>query len=172
MLRHLCREDAAALYAIHSDPAATRYWSSAPWREAAQANAYLDTTLSGYADGSRLCLGVALRAGGELLGTCTLYAFNPQNRRCDIGYMLAPAHWGNGYMQEALPALIAHGFDTLDLHRIEADIDPRNTASARLLERMHFLHEGRLRERWIIAGEICDTDLFGLLRKDWRAARA
>jgi ribosomal-protein-alanine N-acetyltransferase len=60
-------------------------------------------------------------------------------------------------------------FAEFDLNRIEADIDPRNVASARSLERLGFRKEGRLRERWIVSGEVSDSDLYGLLRIDWLA---
>lgn len=164
-LRFLTEADAAALFSIYSDPEAMRYWSSPPWTDMVQAHAHIGMTLAGYEDGSIFTLGITL--AGELIGVCRLHQFNRQNRRCEIGYMLSRACWGKGYMQEALAAIIGHGMAALDLHRIEADVDPRNTASATLLKRLHFVHEGHLRQRWIVDGEICDTDFFGLLRADW-----
>ena len=83
--------------------------------------------------------------------------------------MLAQRAWGLGYMHEALSALLDHGFSAWNLNRVEADIDPRNQASARALERLGFRREGLLRERWIVAGEVSDTAYYGLLRSDWRA---
>ena len=70
-------------------------------------------------------------------------------------------------MHEALRALLDFGFGELDLNRIEADIDPRNSASARTLERLGFTKEGYLRERWIVGDEVSDTALYGLLRREW-----
>lgn len=169
-LRFLTTDDAPALYPIFSDRESMLYWSSPAWDEPAQAAAHIANALEGYASGNAFSLAITLAATGTVIGVCRLYAFNPQNRRCDIGYMLSRQHWGKGYMREALAALISHGFTALDLHRIEADIDPRNRASATLLERLHFQHEGHLRQRWIVAGEICDTDFYGLLRSDWVAA--
>lgn len=169
-LRFLRDEDAAALYPIYSDTEAMAYWSTAPWTDPAQAAAFVADTLANYDKGTALCLAITLAETGELVGVCKLYAFSRQNRRCDIGYMLGRAHWGKGYMQEALPALIRHAFGPLELRRIEADIDPRNSGSARLLERLHFRHEGHMRERWIVDGQVCDTDFYGLLRSDWEAA--
>jgi RimJ/RimL family protein N-acetyltransferase len=64
--------------------------------------------------------------------------------------------------------VLAHAFDTLRLRRIEADIDPRNSASCKLVERLGFVREGLLRERWDVAGELCDAALYGLLASDWR----
>ena len=72
-------------------------------------------------------------------------------------------------MHEALTALLAFGFDELDLNRVEADVDPRNLASVKSLERLGFRKEGHLRERWIVGGEVSDSGLYGLLRRDWAA---
>lgn len=168
-LRSLGPEDAPAVFKLFSDPDAMRYWSSAPWEQLQQAHDYIASTLAGYESGEHLRMGLDI--GGQLAGVIHLYGFNRQNRRCEIGYMLGREFWGRGYMQEGMAALIDHAFRVLRLHRIEADIDPRNTASAKLLKSLHFVHEGHMRERWIINGEICDTDYFGLLRSDWLAER-
>lgn len=171
ILRFLDEGDAAALYAIHSEPQAMRYWSCAPWTAIGQAQDMIAATRAGYRDGSILRFGLEAKATGELIGTATLYAFDRPNRRCDIGYILAPRHWGHGYMPEALTALIEHGFGALNLHRIEADLHPSNDASASILRRLHFRLEGLLRERWFVNGELSDSAMYGLLRQDWRAAR-
>jgi RimJ/RimL family protein N-acetyltransferase len=70
-------------------------------------------------------------------------------------------------MQEALDATLGFAFDTLDMRRIEADVDPRNIASVRALERLGFQREGFLRERWQVDGEIQDALFYGLLRGQW-----
>jgi len=54
------------------------------------------------------------------------------------------------------------------LNRIEADIDPRNPASAKTLECLGFQKEGLLRERWIVSDEVSDTAYYGLLRQEWQ----
>jgi RimJ/RimL family protein N-acetyltransferase len=72
-------------------------------------------------------------------------------------------------MIEALTALVSHAFNDLDLNRLEADIDPRNAPSKVCLERLGFVSEGYMRERWIVGGEVCDSALYGLLRREWQA---
>jgi RimJ/RimL family protein N-acetyltransferase len=73
-------------------------------------------------------------------------------------------------MHEALTAFIGYGFAALDLNRLEADTDPRNERSMRLLERLGFAKEGHFRERWIVGGEVSDAAMYGLLRRDWAGA--
>jgi len=164
--------DAGALLAIHADTETMRYWSGPAWTELEQATQQIAQSRRDAQDGTALRLGIKLAETGELIGTATLYAFHRSNRRCEIGYILGRAHWGRGLMSEALTALLEHGFDVLDLHRVEADIDPRNEGSRRILQRLHFTREGLMRERWIVNGELCDTEYHGMLRADWRAARA
>jgi len=170
-LRALRPDDAAAVYALHADPVALRYWSTPPWHDPAQAEALIGQDLQAMADGDYLRLGLERRADGRLLGLASLFSFHLPSRRCEIGYLLRRDGWGQGYMQEALCALLDHGFGLLGLNRVEADIDPRNTASARTLDRLGFRPEGHLRERWIVAGEVADSRLYGLLRRDWLARR-
>jgi RimJ/RimL family protein N-acetyltransferase len=101
------------------------------------------------------------------MGSLTLFNLDFNHRRAEIGYALGREHWGQGYMNEALQAVLAYAFETLDLHRIEADIDPRNIASIKTVERLGFKREGYLRERWQINGEIQDAFFYGLLRQEW-----
>jgi RimJ/RimL family protein N-acetyltransferase len=166
-LRWVDERDAPAQFAIFSDPGVTRYWSSAPWTDIAEAEASIGAALDNYRTGEGLRLGVVLAATGEMIGNVTLHHFSDQNRRCELGYALASAHWGKGYAREALRAALGYGFRVLDLNRIEADIDPRNAASGRVLEALGFRKEGYMPQRWIVQGETADTAFYGLLRQYW-----
>ena len=94
---------------------------------------------------------------------------DPDSRRAEVGYALARSAWGRGYVSEALAPLVAYAFDEMDLNRLDAVIDPRNTASAKVVSRLGFMHEGTLRERYIVRGEKTDSAIYGLLRREWEA---
>ena len=166
-LRPLRREDAEGLFAIFSNPEVMRFWSTPPWPSIEEAHRMIEGDLASMASEDYLRLGVERRADGALVGVASLFDHLPGCRRAEVGYGLAREAWGRGYMHEALVALLHYGFEALDLNRVEADIDPRNRASARTLERLGFRQEGLLRERWIVNGEISDSALYGLLRRDW-----
>jgi ribosomal-protein-alanine N-acetyltransferase len=168
-LRWLTEDDADAYYRIFSDPVVMRYWSSAPWTSMAQAHAAIADSLAENRSGTACRFGVVRRDTNELIGHIKLYDIHAASRRCDLGYALATAHWGHGYLAEAMRAALSHAFDTLDMNRIEADIDPRNEASAKVLEKMGFQKEGYMPERWIVNGEVCDTVFYGLLKRNWMA---
>ncbi len=144
-----------------------RYWSSSAWTDIAQAEAMIAEARQAYRDGGLARYAIALAGTNRLIGICNLRGFFEQNRRCELGYALGRAYWGQGFAAEALEALLDHAFHVLDINRIEADIDPRNEASARLLEKLGFRREGYMPERWIVHGEKADTAFYGLLRRYW-----
>ena len=166
-LRPFAHDDAAALFRIFSDDEVVRFWSVGAWTDIAQAEKMIDEAMAAYREGGLCRFAIALADTDELIGICNLRGFFEQNRRCELGYALGRAHWGRGYALEALEALLGHAFTALDMNRIEADIDPRNEASARLLERLGFRQEGYMPERWIVHGEKADTAFYGLLRRYW-----
>jgi len=167
ILRPLSHADVPALFAIFSDRAVARYWSRPAMTHLTQARRLVSIARAGYRTGESMSLGIELADTHALVGTCTLFAFHPSSRRAEIGYALAHAQWGRGYMNEALVRLVSYAFDDLDLHRLEADIDPANAASERTLLRLGFVREGHLRERWIVGDTISDSHVYGLLRHEW-----
>jgi ribosomal-protein-alanine N-acetyltransferase len=103
--------------------------------------------------------GLFEKGTGELVGTCGYHCWLKGEASAEIGYDLGKAHWGRGLMQEALRPVISFGFETMNLKRIDADVDPANDRSVRLLRRLAFRlelapPEGLLR--------------FSLFPADWR----
>ena len=167
LLRWISEDDIDSLYEIFSDPQVMRYWSTVPLTDR-QAAAELQREIAeGNESGTMLKWGLALRDSGALIGTTTLFNLSLENGRAEIGYAMARAYWGKGYMNEALKALVSHAFEVMGLRRLEADVDPRNAPSIHTLERLGFQREGFLRERWHVNGEIQDALFYGLLRHEW-----
>lgn len=172
LLRPLEEKEAPALFELHADPEVMRYWSTAPWTDPAEGKRAIERGWAAIRDGTSIRFGMFEREDPRLIGTCTLFNFHEINRRAEVGYILRRSHWGQGLMREALSGLMRYAFGVLALHRIEADVDPRNLASARTLEGLGFLQEGFLRERWIIDGVPSDSAIYGLLITDWERRQA
>lgn len=168
-LRWLEEEDVPALFEIFSDPEVMRYWSSPPLRDLGAAGGLLREIHDHFRARTLFQWGIARRAGGALLGTCTLLHWEADHQRAEIGFALGRTHQGKGFGTEAVGVLLGFAFQTLGLHRLEADVDPRNQPSLRLLERLGFRREGTLRERYHVNGEIQDSVILGLLRREWEA---
>jgi len=162
-LRPMTQADAPAWLTIMADPQVMRYWHHAPWQSVVEAQAALADDHRAYLAGQQLKLGMYRRDNGDLIGMVQLFNLDEVSRRGEIGYCLATAVQGRAYMDEALTCFIDYLAHTLQLRRLEAEIDPRNEGSARTLERQGFVLEGTLRARWCVAGALSDSGLYGLL---------
>src|SRR5215211_4113867 len=172
VLRWISEEDVDGLYRVFSDPQVMRYWSTGPLANGEAAAELQREIALGNQNGTMLKWGLALRESNTVIGTTTLFNLSLDNGRAELGYAMGHAHWGKGYMNEALNALVSHAFEVMELRRLEADVDPRNTASIRTLEKLGFQREGFLRERWHVNGEIQDALFYGLLRREWKESRS
>jgi RimJ/RimL family protein N-acetyltransferase len=166
-LRGPTPDDADDLFALFSDPEVMRYWSRAPMRERGEAEGLIGDILDAFSK-RELLNWVIVDADDRAIGTTTLFRFDPRHRRAEVGYALRSDHWGRGLASEAVSLAIDWALRTLDLHRVEADIDPRNDASRRVLERLGFRSEGVLRERFFGGDEATDSELFGVLAAEWQ----
>ena len=135
-------------------------------RDIGAAAALLDEIHAYFASGTLYEWGVARREDDRVIGTCTLASISLPHKRAELGFAVARTHWGQGIASEATEAIVRFAFEEMGLHRLEADVDPRNDASIRCLERLGFRREGYARERYHLGGEVQDAVLYGLLRNE------
>jgi RimJ/RimL family protein N-acetyltransferase len=171
-LRPVADDDAADILAVFGDPDVMRYWSSAPLPDIAAATALIHEIQAAFSKRVLFQWAISLSDTHRLLGTCTLLNLERTHRRAEVGFALRRDAWGRGLATDALTTVIHFAFNRLDLHRLEADADPRNERSLRTLERQGFRKEGHLRERWHHLGEVQDAIFLGLLRREWSGGDA
>ena len=160
-LRHMTHDDAQGVFEVFGDPNITKWMGIALRRDKAHAKELIDE-IDALADEDALYQwGIA--RDGRIIGTVTLARIDARNKRAELGFALGAAHQGAGYATEAVRLALDYAFGELGLNRIEADTDPRNTASIALLTRVGFEREGYMPQRWLIDEEWCDTVFFGLL---------
>ncbi len=109
---------------------------------------------------------------GRHVGHVLLILRGREVSKAEIGWVFHPDVAGRGLATEAARAMVDVGFDHYGLHRITAQLDPRNAASARLCERLGLRQEAHLRQDWLNKGEWSDTAVFGILRDEWAPAQA
>ncbi len=172
VLRHVEARDLPALRVVNGSDEVTRYLPYATWQTLADGEAWLARMQAAEITGTSLQLVVADRYTDVAIGACLVFRYEEGSARAEIGYVLGRAHWGAGYMREALTALVDFAFGPGGLRRLEAQVDVRNARSGRLLATLGFTVEGRLRERWEAKGETKDVDFYGLLRREWPPAQA
>ncbi len=171
LVRIVGPEDLPDLLEINASDEVTRYVPYKTWATTADSHAWLERMEKLQAAGDTLQLVIARRDTGQVIGACLLFAFDAISSRAEIGYVLGRQHWGQGYMHEAIGAVMRFVFEQLGLRRLEATIDPRNVASLKLVQRLGFANEGVRRQRVLMKGALVDQALFGCLREDWLAAR-
>lgn len=168
ILRLVDKADLPALFAVNGDDEVIRYTPHPSWKSPADGEAWFSRATANLETRAGLQFVIVLREGGLPIGTMVLFHFNEVVSSGEVGYSLMRAHWGKGLMKEALAAFVEFGFETVGLQRLEAKLDPRNVASAKVLESAGFTHEGRQRRNHFAKGEVSDTGLYGMLRDDPR----
>ena len=158
--------DATWLVPLMGDREVLRYWDAPPWTDPARADSFLARSREMADEGTGARVVVEPRDGGGSLGWCGLSRYDATHRSVSLGYCYSTDAWGQGFATEAAEALLDWAFEHLDLNRVQAETDTRNVASARVLEKLGFVREGTLREDCVVDGEVSDSWVFGLLRRD------
>lgn len=171
MLREIVGADAPALFEIHGDAELMRWFGSEPLKDLEGAQKLVDLFAGWRAlPNPGVRWGLQVKGAATLIGTCGLFNWNRNARKCTLGYELGRAGQGRGYVQEAVRAALDWGFDHMDLNRVEAQVHPSNVASLKSIRRLGFFEEGRLREGGYWGGRFHDLLQFSLLRDEWRQA--
>jgi len=168
VLRPFRRGDEAAVLAYRQRADVCRYIPTDPMTEATAPEFITDwmkaTRIA--TDGDRMVFAVEL--DGQVIGDVLVRTGQLAHRQAEIGWVLNPEYHGHGYATEAARDLIELAFGSLDMHRVWAQLDPRNTASARVCERLGMRHEAHLRQDMWLKGEWTDSVIYAILDSEWR----
>ncbi len=167
-------DDLDEMAVIHSDPTTARYlYHDVRDRDAVEA--LLDTKIHGAqiaAVDDWVSAAVVSRDSGALVADVSLCWRSEEHRQAEIGFITHPAHRGNGYAAEAARPLIDFAFATVGCHRVFGRLDARNTASARVLEKLGLRHEAHLIDNERVKGEWTSESIYAVLARDWDAGSA
>jgi ribosomal-protein-alanine N-acetyltransferase len=158
-LRTFTPDDVEAVHAYAGDPEVCRYTDWGP-NSPAQSQTFIDEMRSASAVEQPDSLTWAMTAAGNVVGACSVTVTSHEHRLGVMGYVLARAHWGQGYATEAAAAVLRFARDDLALQRVEATCRPGNVASQRVLRKIGMQQEGSLRSHMLIRGQRQDSLLF------------
>jgi RimJ/RimL family protein N-acetyltransferase len=147
LLRRASMDDAEAMHVIMSDPRAMRYWSTPPHADLGETERWIASMVEVDPSASD---DFVVTLDGKLIGKLGAWKLP------EVGFLIDPAHWGKGYAAEAMTAFIDRR-RSLGSTELNADVDPRNLASLRLLERCGFEETGRASGTWQVGDELCDS---------------
>lgn len=166
VLRGLKHRDAEALLDYFSNDEVTKFYDIDSLSNIQQAHAILTNWEGKFGQLEGIRWGICLKGKQEIIGTCGYHKWLPRHSKAEIGYELAPQYWSQGYMSEAVSAIIAYGFEEMNLNRIEAMIHCDNDASRKLLESKGFMQEGILRQYMYMKQHFADVVIFSLLKHE------
>lgn len=169
-VRPIAAADLGDLFEVNGDDAVTHFLPYPTWTSADDGVAWFTRMEALAATGTGRQLVIERRSDGKVIGTVLLFKHDAGSARLEIGYVLGSAHWRQGYAREALLAVCTSAFGPLGIRRIEAEVNPANTASDALLLSLGFVREGRLRLRWVAKGQAHDTFVYGCLAEEWPGA--
>jgi len=162
-LREISMDDAEEIFFLRSDKEMLAYLDRDPAKTIDEAIQWIEMIHDLTKKNEVVTWAISLKDQPKLIGTITFWNVKKEHHRAEIGYALHTAHQGKGLMQEAMTTVLDYGFNKINLHSIEANVNPDNKASIKLLERNNFLREAFLRESWYYNGRFLDAATYSLI---------
>ncbi len=166
LLRQVNNDDVNEIFVLRSDERVMRYLDKTPAQSLDEAYEFIKKITELEKNSEAVTWGIALKNEHNLIGTICLWNIQKEHYRAEVGYNLHPDYWAKGIMQEAIQAVIDYGFNSMKLHSIEANVNPGNAASIRLLERNKFKQEAYFKENFYFNGKFLDSAIYSLLITD------
>ena len=158
--------DVTWLHNLYSQPDVARYLLDEPWTMEVTRDKLTERLSKTDLDGEADALALVIEHEGNAIGDVALWLTDKEYRQGEIGWVLDPAHGGQGFASEAVRAVLALGFDHYHLHRITAKMDARNSASAALANRVGLRLEAHHVQDWFSKGEWTDTLIYARLASE------
>ncbi len=164
-LRRVLNEDINEIFALRSDPEVMKYIPRPLVKTKEDALLHIAMINEKIDSNEGINWAITLKDNPKLIGIIGLYRISPEHFRAEIGYMLLPEYQRKGIIFEAIKSVVKYGFEVMQLHSIEASIDPENFASEKVLQKNGFVKEAHLKENEFYEGRFLDTVIFSLLKE-------
>jgi len=168
IFRNFLWSDVQKLFEIRSNDQVMNYMDTVKHQSIADAMNLINSINTSFSEKKGINWVVVEKTSNQFIGYFGYWKLIKDHCRAEIGYALSPEFWGNGYMIEAMDILLDFGFNKLNLHSIEANVNPNNESSIKLLEKSGFSKEAYFRENYLFNGEFIDSAIYSLLESDPR----
>lgn len=159
-MREMTSDDAESLFQLRSNEQAMRFLGRPLQKDISEAVGFIEKIRASFVQNEAIAWGISLHGQPNLIGNISFWKMDKENHRTEIGYMLHPDYWQQGIMNEAMTAALEYCFRVLNFHSIEANTDPENEASGRLLEKHGFVQEAYFRENLYFEGRFLDSRIY------------
>ena len=166
LFRKFLLSDAKDLLLIRSNDAVMKYLDIARFESIADVEKMVQTVSESYDNETGINWGIVEKHSNNFIGYFGFWRMIPEHCRAEIGYALKPEYWGRGYMYETINRMVRFGFKNMNLHSIEANVNPDNDKSKKVLEKIGFKKEAYFRENYLFNNRFLDSIIYSLLEKD------
>lgn len=163
LLRKVEKNDANEIFILRSDERVLKYLDRAPARSLNDAHKFIKLIAGQEKNNEAVTWAITIKGNPKLIGTICYWNIKPEHYRAETGYVLLPEYHGRGIMQEAFAPVLNYGFNVMKLHSIEANVNPANLASIKLLERNKFVREAYFKENYFYEGKFLDSAIYSLV---------
>jgi len=140
-----------------------RYLDQHPMNSLEEARIFIAGIEENLRNNRGITWGISFHDNPRLIGKVGFWRLIKEHYRAEIGYTLHPGLWNKGIMSEVLSEVIRYGFEKLGLHSIEANVNPNNAGSIRLLRKQGFVREAYFKENYYFNGAFLDSEIYSLL---------
>lgn len=168
--RPLSESDVNEVFELRSDPVIMQYIPRPMAKTKDDALEHIRSVQSIIDNNQGINWGLTLKEDNKLIGIIGFYRMQPENFRCELGYILLPEFQNKGYISEAIKTVLHYAFEILNFHSVEAIIDPDNAASERVLLKNGFVKEAHILENEYWDGKFLDTVIYSLLKRNFIAS--
>ncbi len=162
-LRQVQQSDVNGIFFLRSDKKVLKYLDREPAATIEEAALWIQKINDLEKNNNAVTWAITLKPDLTLIGTICFWNITKEHYRAEIGYALNPDHQSKGIMQEAMTAVLDYGFKIMKLHSIEANVNPNNLSSIKLLERNNFIREGYFKENYFFNGKFSDSAIYSLI---------
>jgi len=166
LFRKILVSDAKDVLLIRSNDDVMRFMDVIRFESIAEAEKMIQSVEESYNKGDGINWAIIEKHSNSFVGYFGFFRIIPEHCRAEIGYALKPEYWGKGYMYETINKMVKFGFENMKFHSIEANVNPENEKSKRVLERIGFKKEAYFRENYLFNNKFLDSIIYSLLEKD------
>ncbi len=166
VLRRFEPGDAEALFAWAGDEQVVRFMRFARHQTADDSRQTLENWQEEYRRPDFYLWAITEKQSSRPVGSISLQACSEHDRSADVGFCLLRSCWGQGYMTEALSAVLDFGFHTVGFNRIEGVHSDKNPASGAVMRRCGMQYEGMSRQLYYCAEGFQDCHRYARLKSD------
>ncbi len=163
LFRKILADDVHDIYELRTNEQVIKYSDRPKMKNMEEAKEMFKKISDSFQNNEGIAWAIDLKETKKTIGHITYWRIIKEHHRAEIGYAMFPEYWGKGFMTEAIKKIIEYGFTVIKFHSIEANVNPANLPSIKLLERVGFKREAYFKENYFFNGKFLDSVIYSLI---------